>query len=98
MDKFANIYVGDGLKDLGGKPFSSAALPEIQKEHASAAGGAEGAFTAGNPEDVTEAIDPSVQDEAAFEAAKAQADDEDKEDGDDEDGGNEEEGGDEEED
>ncbi|KAJ3370921.1 Radial spoke head protein 4 A [Allomyces arbusculus] len=51
--KFACVYVGDGLKDLGGEPTPMPALPPLQVEF--------------KDEALVELVDPSVKDEKAFE-------------------------------
>ncbi|KAI9203128.1 radial spokehead-like protein [Polychytrium aggregatum] len=58
-DKFTNIYVGDGLKDLGNpvQHFIPPKLPEIQSEYTPL--GAE----------ITEQVDPTVEEEKAYEEA-----------------------------
>lgn len=67
MDKFANVYVGDGLKDLAGNPFVSAKLPAIQSEYGT------GEPAPGTVADFTEEVDPTVEEENAFEEAKVRA-------------------------
>ena len=75
-DKFANIYVGDGLKDLGNsKYFSITKLPVIQKEYAIG----EGAI--GNTEELNEQNDPTLAEEVAFEEDKKAGENEGKEEG-----------------
>jgi radial spoke head protein 4A len=65
-DKFANIYVGSGHKELNG-PFISQELPATQVEFGVELANAKGPGTAA---EVTEAIDPTVDEETAFNAAK----------------------------
>lgn len=67
-DKFANIYIGDGLKDI--ESFTPPLLGKIEKEFA--------------PNEATqdllvEQIDPTVEAETAFEDAKKAKDEEGKE-------------------
>ncbi|KAI8806047.1 radial spokehead-like protein-domain-containing protein [Cladochytrium replicatum] len=64
-DKFSNLYIGNGLKDLGNpsQSFIPPPLPEIQKEYGS---GVEGAL--GSPDELVEQVDPTAEEEAAFEA------------------------------
>lgn len=63
-DKFTNIYVGYGLKDLGGEQqIILPALPDVQIEYATS--GIEGA--PGTIEEITEMNDPSVEEEQTFE-------------------------------
>lgn len=57
-DKFTNIYIGDGLKSLvnPAQSFVLPNLPLVQKEYAPG----EGVI-------ITESVDPSVEEEKAFE-------------------------------
>lgn len=63
-DKFSNVYVGDGQKSIGNpsQNFVVPKLAEVQKEFAGAV--VEGAATF---EEVTEQVDPTVEEERAFE-------------------------------
>ncbi len=72
-DKFANIYVGDGLKDIGNpvQNFVPPMLGSVNKEYYIPEGG--------NVESLIEQIDPSVEVETAFEDAKKAKEDEGKE-------------------
>ena len=65
-DKFANVYIGDGLKDLGHPvpKFAPPALGPIQTEYAT------GETAAGNPELLIEQLDPTIEAEAELEAEK----------------------------
>lgn len=74
-DKFANIYIGDGLKDLGNpvQNFIPLALTAVMKEYAG------GDASTGNPELLIEQIDLSVEAENAIEDAKKGKDEEGKE-------------------
>jgi radial spoke head protein 4A len=80
-EKFANIYVGDGLKDLAGKLYVDEPLPNVEQEYGSENG-------PGNRADITEERDASVEDEKAFEdmlrAEGHQKEDDDDDDGEDE--------------
>ncbi|KAJ3298750.1 Radial spoke head protein 4 A [Borealophlyctis nickersoniae] len=84
-DKFANVYVGDGLKDLGNpvQQFVPPPLPEVQKEYAPAEG---------NENELVEQIDPTVAEEKAFtdeqerKARENEGKDESDEEGEDEEG------------
>ena len=67
-DKFANIYIGDGLKEGG--PFTPPVLGKIEKEFA---------VDEATPDALIEQIDPTVETETAFEDAKKAKDDEGKE-------------------
>ncbi|KAJ3260820.1 Radial spoke head protein 4 A [Boothiomyces macroporosus] len=71
-DKFANIYVGDGLKDLGNpeQHFVPPALGPIQKEYT---------IPEGSENILTEQLDPTVEAEEAYEEEKRAKDDEGKE-------------------
>lgn len=62
-DKFANVYMGDGLKDLGSPApfFAPPSLPAIQGEYVAPEDA---------PEILNEQIDPSIEAEAAIEAEK----------------------------
>jgi radial spoke head protein 4A len=64
-DKFANVYIGDGQKSLGNpaQNFVVPRLGEVQKEYVGVVG-EEGVPTG---EEVTEMVDPSVDEELAFE-------------------------------
>lgn len=57
-DKFANVYVGWGVKDLT-RPYLPPALGEVQFEYGTEQG-------PGKPDHVTEQADPSVDDEKVF--------------------------------
>jgi radial spoke head protein 4A len=64
-DKFANVYIGDGQKSLGNpaQNFIVPKLSEVQKEYA-------GAVVDDAPpsvEEITEQVDPTVDEEQAFE-------------------------------
>nr|KAJ3420715.1 Radial spoke head protein 4 A [Polyrhizophydium stewartii] len=86
-DKFANIYVGFGLKDLGSpvQRFVPPRLPEIQREYATGEG------AEGNAELLLEQLDPTIEQEKAFEDEKKAKEAEGKEGGEDaEDAGDEE--------
>ena len=65
-DKFANIYIGNGLKDLGNPTpkFAPPALPAIQSEYATGEG------VPGNPDFLVEQMDPTIEAEAALEAER----------------------------
>jgi radial spoke head protein 4A len=70
-DKFANVYVGDGLKDLGNpvQNYLPAPLPKIEKEFA---------VPEATPDMLVEQLDPTVEAETAFEDAKKAKDEEGK--------------------
>ncbi|KAJ3222575.1 Radial spoke head protein 4 A [Clydaea vesicula] len=92
-DKFASIYMGDGQKNLGNpqQNFIVPKLPEIQKEFGS---GVEGGF--GSQTDITEQVDPTLEEEKAFEdSQKVKEDDPDEEEAGEDDGEGENDGGDE---
>ncbi|KAJ3088786.1 Radial spoke head protein 4 A [Quaeritorhiza haematococci] len=74
-DKFANVYIGDGLKDLGSPTptFTMPQLPDIQKEYGSGVEGAPGA-----PAEITEQNDPTLEEEKAFEEEKKKKEEEEK--------------------
>lgn len=72
-DKFANVYVGWGLKELG-RPYSAPALPAVQVEYGNAGG-------PGAAEDIVEKSDPTLEEEQAYNDANKK-DDEPGEDGD----------------
>ncbi|KAI8925429.1 radial spokehead-like protein [Entophlyctis helioformis] len=65
-DKFANIYMGDGLKDLGNplQRFVPPKLGDIQKEYATGEG------ADGNAELLVEQTDPTIEQEKAYEDEK----------------------------
>ncbi|KAJ3270098.1 Radial spoke head protein 4 A [Terramyces sp. JEL0728] len=71
-DKFANIYIGDGLKDLGNpeQNFVPPALGPIQKEYT---------IPEGVEISLSEQLDPTVEAEEAYEEEKRAKDDEGKE-------------------
>jgi radial spoke head protein 4A len=69
-DKFANIYIGDGLKDTGS--FKPPILGKIEKEFVPAEA---------TPEALVEQFDPNVEAETAFEDSKKVKEDEGKEGG-----------------
>ncbi|KAI8909826.1 radial spokehead-like protein [Gorgonomyces haynaldii] len=60
-DKFANIYVGDGLKDIPSGHHVAPKLPEIQKEYVQPEG----------QELLQEQLDPTVEQEKQYEEEKA---------------------------
>jgi radial spoke head protein 4A len=64
-DKFANVYIGDGQKSLGNpaQNFIVPKLSEVQKEYAGVS------IDDGPPsvEETTEQVDPTVDEETAFE-------------------------------
>jgi radial spoke head protein 4A len=62
-DKFANVYMGDGLKDLGSPipAFAPPPLPAVQGEYVA---------PEGTPDILAEQIDPSIEAEAALEAER----------------------------
>ncbi len=64
-DKFTNIYVGDGLKDLGSPTpkFAPPLLPAVQSEFG-------GETLKENPELLNEQLDPTIEQEAALEAER----------------------------
>lgn len=83
-DKFANVYLGDGQKSLGNpaQNFIVPKLGEVQKEFAS---GVEGA--PGSAEDIVEQVDPTVEEEQAFEdSLKVKEEGDEKEEGEEGDG------------
>jgi radial spoke head protein 4A len=65
-DKFANIYVGWGQKDLN-KPYAAPALTEVQREYGVPTG-------PGTAEDVTEKNDPTLEEEQAYNEANKKQD------------------------
>jgi radial spoke head protein 4A len=69
-DKFANIYIGDGLKDGG--EFAPPSLGKIEKEFV---------LDEANADVLFEQIDPTVEAETAFEDSKKTKDEEGKEGG-----------------
>lgn len=73
-DKFANVYVGDGLKDLGNPTqfFVPPNLPEIQGEYTP---------LDSNPDILVEQLDPSVEQEKAYEDEQRAKDEDGKEEG-----------------
>jgi len=70
-DKFANIYIGDGLKDLGNpeQNYAPQQLPNFEVEYAVPE-------NSENPDLLVEQIDPTVEEENAFLETKKSADDE----------------------
>lgn len=70
-DKFANIYIGDGLKDLGNpvQHFIPPKLGEIQKEF----------IPNENPEILVEQLDPTLEEEQMFEDEQKAKNNDDKE-------------------
>ncbi|KAJ3302502.1 Radial spoke head protein 4 A [Kappamyces sp. JEL0829] len=74
-DKFANIYVGDGLKDIGNpaQNYMPVALGPIAKEYAAGEG------STGLAELLVEQLDPTVEVETAFEDEKRAKEEEEKE-------------------
>jgi radial spoke head protein 4A len=94
-DKFANIYVGDGHRDVGVHVPPVLAL--VQKEFVLMEKSMENEDDDGaamRPVDIVEQRDPTVEEEVAFEEAKKAKEEEGK--GDDEDGGGSDAGGDDE--
>jgi radial spoke head protein 4A len=74
-DKFANIYIGDGLKDLGNpqQDFIAPPLGAIQKEYAI------GENTTSNAELLVEQLDPTVEQEEQYEEEQRGKDEDGKE-------------------
>ncbi|ORZ31730.1 radial spokehead-like protein [Catenaria anguillulae PL171] len=66
--KFACVYVGDGIKELGSTPFTLPAVPKMRAEYAVPAKWA-------GKVGLTEKDDPSVADEKAFEEMLKQKED-----------------------
>lgn len=73
-DKFANMYVGDGLKDMGNPTqyFVPPQLPEIQQEFS---------VLETSPDALVEQMDPTVDQEKVFEDDKKAKDEDGKEEG-----------------
>ncbi|KAJ3000272.1 Radial spoke head protein 4 A [Globomyces sp. JEL0801] len=73
-DKFANLYVGDGLKDIGNpaQHFIPPKLGPLQKEYVA---------PEATPDILVEQLDPTVEREEAYEEEKRAKDEEGKEEG-----------------
>jgi radial spoke head protein 4/6 len=85
-DKFANIYVGDGLRDVSSETglFVPPELPEVSKEFVLMV--KEGEEEELKEKELIEQVDPTVEEEQAFEDAKKAKEAEGKENGEDEEG------------